>query len=220
MACDKSYGIGNKNGRIPWTIKKDMEFFKTTTVNSSEKLVNVIIMGRCTADTFKKPLPNRLNVVITSQMNYRKDEGFISFNSLDDAINEFDDRYFKESKYIISDDLKLGSVFVIGGAKLVDEAIKHEKLNFLYINHIDNDYNCEVKMSNEFIDYLNNQCMKVKYTLQCVEIKKKENGEKYETDVNIDFNTYLPNAKIQNNDEVRELTYFSAMRIDKLMGSK
>src|SRR5436853_3521095 len=80
-------------GTLPWYIAEDSSFFKNTTsyipnelkVNNMD-LKNAIIMGRATADTFKRPLPNRLNVVIT-KTNYRANEGFITYSSLDNALN-------------------------------------------------------------------------------------------------------------------------------------
>ena len=61
LATDKNGGIGYKN-RLPWpSLKKDMEKFKSLTSN------NICIMGSNTWNSLpKKPLPNRINVVLSS----------------------------------------------------------------------------------------------------------------------------------------------------------
>ena len=61
LATDKNGGIGYKN-KLPWpSLKKDMEKFKSLTSN------NICIMGSKTWNSLpKKPLPNRINVVLSS----------------------------------------------------------------------------------------------------------------------------------------------------------
>ena len=44
-------------------------------------------MGRKTFESFPKPLPNRIHVVITRQANYKVPDGVILVNSLEDAID-------------------------------------------------------------------------------------------------------------------------------------
>ena len=53
-------GIIGNNGSIPWKYPEDMKFFKERTINS------VIVMGRKTYDSLGKPLPKRLNLVLTN----------------------------------------------------------------------------------------------------------------------------------------------------------
>ena len=45
VATDCSDGI-SKDNKIPWTLKKDMAFFKEITTQSSSNKINVVIMGR------------------------------------------------------------------------------------------------------------------------------------------------------------------------------
>ena len=51
-------GIGHE-GRIPWHLSKDLQFFKRTTLG------HTIVMGRKTFDSLGKPLPRRENVVLS-----------------------------------------------------------------------------------------------------------------------------------------------------------
>ena len=47
-------------GRLPWRLKRELKWFKMNTHNGA------VIMGRKTWDSLpKKPLPHRLNIVIT-----------------------------------------------------------------------------------------------------------------------------------------------------------
>jgi dihydrofolate reductase len=56
MSMNRVIGIEN---RIPWHLPEDFKWFKQTTTG------NVVVMGRKTFEALGKPLPNRLNVVLT-----------------------------------------------------------------------------------------------------------------------------------------------------------
>ena len=57
-ALDKGRVIGSE-GSIPWNIQEDLNYFKEKTTNKA------IIMGRKTFESIGRPLPNRLNIVMT-----------------------------------------------------------------------------------------------------------------------------------------------------------
>lgn len=150
LACDYIYGIGKSDltpSTIPWKIAEDMKFFReltkdltTAQYTSDKKLTNAIIMGRVTADTFPKALPDRLNIVITSKESYR--DGFTLFKSLDDALDNLAGRN------------DVHRVFVIGGAVLAEHAITHRRCRGVYLNMIDHDYACDVRLSMNFVNRL------------------------------------------------------------------
>ena len=58
VAIAKNYAIG-KDGKLPWHYPADLQFFKRTTTG------NVIVMGWTTWKSIGKPLPDRLNVVLS-----------------------------------------------------------------------------------------------------------------------------------------------------------
>lgn len=58
VAHDRHGAIG-RGGRLPWHYSADLKFFKEQTTG------NVCVMGRRTWLSLKKPLPARLNVVLT-----------------------------------------------------------------------------------------------------------------------------------------------------------
>ena len=99
-AVSKDKVIG-KQGGIPWKIKEDLSFFKEKTLNSP------IIMGRATYESIGRPLPNRLNIVMTrSAINT---EGVTEVTSVEKAI---------EAASINRDSSK---VYIIGGENIYKE---------------------------------------------------------------------------------------------------
>tara|TARA_Y100000996_G_scaffold378732_1_gene331587 strand:+ start:5052 stop:5531 length:480 start_codon:yes stop_codon:yes gene_type:complete len=78
-AVDRNLAIG-KDGKIPWHIKEDLQYFKKNTLNTS------MIMGRSTFESIGKPLPDRKNIVMTKSPSNR--EGVIEVTSATGAIKE------------------------------------------------------------------------------------------------------------------------------------
>ena len=61
VCFDSNYGIG-KNNTIPWKLSSDLKRFKELTLN------NIVIMGKNTWTSLpKKPLQNRINIVISKE---------------------------------------------------------------------------------------------------------------------------------------------------------
>jgi dihydrofolate reductase len=56
MSLNRVIGAGNK---IPWHLPEDFKWFKKMTAG------NVVIMGRNTFESLGKPLPNRINIVLS-----------------------------------------------------------------------------------------------------------------------------------------------------------
>ena len=99
-AVSKDKVIG-KQGGIPWKIKEDLSFFKEKTLNSP------IIMGRATYNSIGRPLPNRLNIVMTR--SEKNTEGITEVTSADKAI---------EAASINGDSSR---VYIIGGQNIYKE---------------------------------------------------------------------------------------------------
>jgi thymidylate synthase len=64
LAHSYSQGI-SKFGKIPWICKKDMSFMKSITTATGIK--NGLLMGRKTFESIGRILPNRENIIVTSQ---------------------------------------------------------------------------------------------------------------------------------------------------------
>jgi len=102
VAASTNNVIG-KNNRLLWSLPNDMKFFKNTT------WAMPVLMGRKTYESLGKPLPGRLNIVITRQTGW-KPVGVTVVHSLDDAIKVAAAADYKEA-------------FVIGGGEIFKEAM-------------------------------------------------------------------------------------------------
>ncbi|OLS02337.1 dihydrofolate reductase [Tissierella creatinophila] len=109
LTADKNWNIGLK-GKMLVDLEEDLKRFKEKTTG------NIIIMGRKTlmAIPGEKALPNRVNIVMTRDKEFKKD-GIVTVNSVD--------HLFKTLDKINSDGTK--KVFVTGGASIVRELLKY-----------------------------------------------------------------------------------------------
>lgn len=96
VAISNNYAIG-KDGKLPWHHSADLKFFKETTTG------NAVVMGSNTWRSIGKPLPNRLNIVLTRSANIEAPPEVMKLNSMDEVV--------ELSEYLNKD------VFIIGGAK-------------------------------------------------------------------------------------------------------
>src|SRR5690606_27358197 len=67
VAAAENNAIG-KDNKMLWHLPNDFKYFKRNTVGHS------IVMGRKTFESIGRPLPERRNIVLTRDMNYRNDE--------------------------------------------------------------------------------------------------------------------------------------------------
>jgi dihydrofolate reductase len=101
VAASKNRVIGSDN-KIPWYLQEDFKFFKQTTMNHH------IIMGRKTFESIGKPLPKRINIVITRNPFFVV-SGVIVVNSLEEALT-------------IADENGETEAFIIGGGTVYEQA--------------------------------------------------------------------------------------------------
>ncbi|HKO98150.1 MAG TPA: dihydrofolate reductase [Pyrinomonadaceae bacterium] len=97
VAVDRNGAIG-KGGKLPWHYSADMKFFKETTTG------NACVMGYNTWLTLKKPLPNRLNIVLTRKAEIEKQDSVVVCRDLESVLAIAEKRD--------------GDLFVIGGAQV------------------------------------------------------------------------------------------------------
>jgi len=133
LAIDSGFGIG-KNNTIPWKLSADLKRFKqiTTTVSEPAKQ-NAVIMGWNTWLSLpKKPLPNRVNCVLTTE----KIEQALCSLDFDLTLNQL---YQKQD---------IENIFVIGGKSVYEEAFKHKDLRYIYLTMITNkSFDCDVVLN-------------------------------------------------------------------------
>lgn len=88
-------------GNMPWRLPEDLKHFKEVTMG------HPVIMGRVTHESIGRPLPGRLNIVISRNPAY-KAEGCLTATSLEEAV-----------KLVPENEL----AFVIGGAQIYTQAL-------------------------------------------------------------------------------------------------
>jgi dihydrofolate reductase len=119
VAVDRNRGIGFE-GQMPWPhLNGDMKWFKQMTTGQ------VIIMGSTTYDSIGRPLPNRINVVI-SRKRLLGDHTFDDCGSaLDYCAVEYPDK----------------DIFVIGGSAIYEQYL--DIIDRFYVTEIDATYQCD-----------------------------------------------------------------------------
>lgn len=98
--------IGRQN-KLPWYLPGDLKYFKQVTMGKP------VIMGRKTYESIGKPLPGRLNIVITHDVAYQLDSAKV-VNSLADAIELADSQAYIDGAE---------EAMVIGGEQIYAQAL-------------------------------------------------------------------------------------------------
>lgn len=71
-------GVIGRNNTLPWKLPADLAYFKRVTMG------HAVVMGRRTYESIGKPLPGRLNIVITRQRDFMA-PGCVVVSTLDGA---------------------------------------------------------------------------------------------------------------------------------------
>lgn len=142
VATSTNYGIGYDN-KMCWHIPEELKHFKkiTTTVEDKKKR-NCVIMGKNTWYSLpKRPLPDRINIIISSA----------DYNKISCEVREYDEDNIKVFKNIenvfkyVEENDEIESAFIIGGAQLYNECLDNyvEKIKYMYMTIIyDKNYEC------------------------------------------------------------------------------
>lgn len=96
VAIAENYAIG-KDGKLPWHYSADLKFFKETTTG------NAVVMGSTTWRSIGKPLPDRLNIVLSRTNSVQTQPNVIVLHGKDEVM--------ALSTYLNCD------LYIIGGAK-------------------------------------------------------------------------------------------------------
>ena len=104
VAVDAKWGIG-KDGDLLHPISADLKYFRQKTTG------NVLVMGRKTLESFpnKKPLPNRVNVVLTTTKNYEAEGVVFCYDLADlpEVLKPYEDK----------------QIFVSGGGTIYEQLL-------------------------------------------------------------------------------------------------
>lgn len=96
VAISKNFAIG-KGGKLPWHYSADMKHFKNTTTG------NAVAMGLNTWRSIGRPLPNRLNIVLSRSAQIEEGENLVFLRSKEETLSL--------AKYLNCD------LYIMGGAK-------------------------------------------------------------------------------------------------------
>ncbi|HQU83919.1 MAG TPA: dihydrofolate reductase [Pyrinomonadaceae bacterium] len=96
VAIAQNFAIG-KDGKLPWHYSADMKFFKETT------LQNAVVMGFNTWKSIGKPLPKRLNIVLSRSNSLEHQPNVLLIRSKEEVL--------ALAKYLNCD------LYIIGGAE-------------------------------------------------------------------------------------------------------
>lgn len=133
VAMDSKHGIGYKN-TIPWHNREDFKYFKELTENK-QYFKNAVVMGRKTYESIGRALPNRLNIVISTNLAERNkysndvEKGLVYVKDPDSAIG-FCNTY------------NIDNIFIIGGSSIYEHFM--DKATNIYITHQLHTYVCDV----------------------------------------------------------------------------
>ena len=122
VAVSNNLVIGVDND-LPWNLKADLAHFKKYTLNK------IIIMGRKTYESIGRPLPNRINYVVSR--TFKEISGTYVFSSLEEAISNAE----KEN---IQKNIE-NEIVIIGGGHIFQETA--QSINKLIITRVD----CEIE---------------------------------------------------------------------------
>ncbi|NLB90875.1 MAG: dihydrofolate reductase [Clostridiales bacterium] len=112
-AYDDQRVIGFQN-QLPWHIPQDLRRFYTLTLGQS------ILMGRNTYASIGRPLPGRVNYVLSCDKAFAKEKGLILVSSLFEAMEDAKARGL--------------NLYISGGVKVYEQALPY--CDFLYLTHI------------------------------------------------------------------------------------
>jgi dihydrofolate reductase len=110
VATSKNKVIGNNN-KLIWKLSSDLKRFKELTTG------HPVVMGRKTYESIGRPLPNRRNIIITRNLEYRVDDCEI-VSSLDEALL-----------------LTKNDCFIIGGGEIYKQSLEVADKIYLTLVH-------------------------------------------------------------------------------------
>uniref|UniRef100_A0A1I7Z047 dihydrofolate reductase n=1 Tax=Steinernema glaseri TaxID=37863 RepID=A0A1I7Z047_9BILA len=144
VAMDEKDGIGRGN-KIPWPMPKEIDHLSDFTKKTSvENKLNVVVMGRNCWDSIpvkSRPLPGRINVVLSRKMTPQKTENLIVSADFNEAM-----------KLLRTDEYRnrVDTIWIIGGYKIYVHGLASPLLHKLVITRVHANFGADV-----FFPYVN-----------------------------------------------------------------
>ena len=119
VAVDKNWVIG-KQGGLPWKLPADLKHFQDLTTG------HTVVMGRKTYDSIGKPLPNRINIIV-SRNNDLKISGCIVVKSVEEALGVSPNNQ---------------DIFIMGGGEIYRQSLPFAQI--VYLTRIDYEFDGDI----------------------------------------------------------------------------
>lgn len=134
-------GVIGRAGKLPWPMNgEDMRLFKRLTWG------HLVLMGSRTWESLpvtRRPLPERTNVILSSQSSKEDDKGAIRVKSVEEAIEHAIRLHHKH-------------IFVIGGASVYEQCLRAGIIDTIHLSVMEKEYEgdtiFDVKLLDEFIE--------------------------------------------------------------------
>ncbi len=108
-------GVIGRNNALPWSLPNDLKYFRKVTEG------HPVIMGRKTFESIGKPLPNRVNIVLTSK--YLDVKSCKVASSMSQALT-------------MALESKPQEVFIIGGREVFGKALEQSHADRIYLTRV------------------------------------------------------------------------------------
>lgn len=121
IACMTESGVIGKKGGLPWLCSDDLVRFKRLTMGDT------VIMGRCTAEHLRNPLPGRTNYVVgkTAPPGFELcSPGFVGGDSYHNKWMHYHEQFY--------------TTWIIGGAQLYEDALPY--CDVLHLTELHEEY--------------------------------------------------------------------------------
>ena len=145
VAVSQNGMIGKDNDLI-WHLPKDMKFFKDTTLGHH------VIMGRKNFESIPhkfRPLPNRTNIVITRQSDYKAEDSIV-VNSVEESLKVAKSNGENEA-------------FIIGGGQIYKLALEEDLVDRIYLTRIHHSFGGDTffpELSSDWEEIKREDCFK------------------------------------------------------------
>ena len=129
VAIGKNNEIG-KNNQLLWHIPEDLKNFKKITTGKT------VIMGKNTYESIGKPLPNRVNIVLSRnflEIGKKISEDRKKYENETTKLEFFDDFQKVVEKYKDFPE----EVFIIGGGEIYKKSLELGIITRIYMSHVD-----------------------------------------------------------------------------------
>lgn len=166
IVCTDRLGVIGYSNKLPWHIPEELEYFKNKTKDS------IIVMGNNTYKSLRRPLPNRINIVVGNNPSSDIEDSVYFLNDLDEALIKALDIAEEKEK----------NIFIIGGSSIYKQTFDIVDNIFLSVININLKYHHDhaseytnfvyypIEEHNEEFKIISNQTLHTTSTVNTVKV--------------------------------------------------